>query len=712
MDASHGSDTVPRVALHALIWCFAILITVASPLGAATVTVVGAADIAPGTVNASLRRIDASTANRDVSLAPGTPVDLAISEGVWELTVTSQEYWAAPLIVTAASSDVLRLWQRTAVTGTFGEAPRPAQLRLRFASAVGGGGEPEGSTTCQTSGKSWTCPVPAAPLDLQFGLDGFATEFRWNVNAEAGSTTRVGRLDFTPGASVAGRLELGGREKGAVEKMEVSLSAANPGPTDKVRRLLARPNARGFFQFKGVPAGRYVVRGAGGGFVTPSRVIDVVAGLNAVMREPLVAATPRRVSVVIFPMVDVDGQPWLVDLSSRGGAASSAVTLVTQGPASRAGEWSASSVTPGDYVLAVRRSNGSVWKSEELTMPADDLTLPVLVDIQRVEGTVTLGDRPIAADLQFEGGETIAADERGKFKGSVAKLPDGKAEVLVTYDTPQISRHVEVEGVLNGEGRTVFDIHLPNTTIMGRTIDPEGSPVPFAILNIRSETAKLVEQPASDEDGRFQIGGLEPGTYKIQAEAFNKTSDVVDVAASDSVTPAEIDLVLRDQEEVRGEVMMGSLRIPSAEIFALPRNVATSFVPAGKADANGRFVLHLPPGTETYDVLVASPGFANVSGRIVRNPKQILHVETVQTGGSLSVRMPATASPVIVRREGGEFQLSWLAWKLGATQSEEGEFKRITLPNLEPGRYEVCLDGRCVPAFVPPLASATVSVGQ
>jgi hypothetical protein len=707
-----GRPGPQKQMLRTAVWCLFLTFCLTRTASAATVTILPP-ETPGGNVRADLRRIDATDERRDLTLPIGLSTDIGISDGVWELTIISDGYWGSPLIITPMSDAQLQLWPRTTITGTLGRpVPRSDELRMTFESADASrvGQAPQGSTVCQSSEKTWTCPVPAALLDLQFGLQGFATEFRWHVNAAAGTVTDAGRLDFTPGASLAGELEIRGSEK-ALEKIELSLSAANPIPGQKVRRLTAKSNARGFFQFKGVPAGRYELRAAGTGLITPPRAVDVIAGLNAVLREPLVAAKPRRLSVDILPTIDVEGQRWLVELFVQS-PGSADVGLVTQGFASAAGQWSASNVTPGDFTLYVRRMNGSLWKMEEFTMPADDFTLQILVAGQRVKGTVMLGGRPIAATVEFDGSEKFVADEHGQFQGSAPKLPSEKTHVLVTHDSPAIFRYVEVEGHPSPDGETVFDIKLPNTTILGRTINPDGSLVPFATLTIRSEGAKLPEQPFSGEDGQFQVAGLEPGTHKIQADAFRKRSDVVDVEASDSLNPTMIDLVLHEDAEVRGDVMMGTLRVPSAEIYALPRHVATSFVTKGKSDPTGRFVLYLPPGTETYDLIVLSPGFATVTGRIARrDPKKILHVETTQRGGSLTVTTP-DAKLVTIRREGGEFRLSWLAWMVKGTVERKEDLDHVTLPNLEPGRYEVCLKARCTPVFVPPLSNATVSLRE
>lgn len=187
------------------------------------------------------------------------------------------------------------------------------------------------------------------------------------------------------------------------------------------------------------------------------------------------------------------------------------------------------------------------------------------------------------------------------------------------------------------------------------------------------------------------------------------SSAVVDVHASKSASPQTIDVILRPR--VLGEVMMGSLPIADAEIFALPRDVATSFVPAARSDARGRFTLELPSGTGTYDVVAIPPGFATAAARITRNAKRILHVEAAQHGGSLVVSAPAEGDLRLVR-DGGEFSLTWLAWKTRGSVKTTADGRRITLPNLEPGPYRVCAAATCAVTYVPRLGEVTVSLSD
>lgn len=662
----------------------------------------------PRQVDAQLQRLDANAQTRPLTLSLDTPSDITIGEGTWELIITSPELWSAPVVLSDGRDVALQLRRRGRIVGTVGGgAPASGDLRLTFEQKQEG---LHGTTTCALRERKWTCDVPAGQLDLQFSLAGFATEFRWGVNVVPEQPANAGKLDFTPGSSLSGSLQLHENQKGTLERTEVSIAHANAGPGDRVRRLVAVANARGFFQFKGVPPGQYLVRATGKDLVTQPRTVDVIAGVNAALRTPLVMASPRRASITLTPPLDSHGEPWLVELyaTSWGPA-----ELIGQSLAAESGLWTSAGLIPGNYLLYVRQKNQALWKIHELIMPADDVALVLPVEGQRIVGRVMLGDRPLAATIQFgsEYGEPLVADESGRFEGIVPKSAESKARILVTSDVPAIRRHVEVEGALTPDGDLSYEIQLPNTTILGRTVDEKGTPIAFAILTVRSFEPDLFEQPSSGEDGSFQLAGYEPGSYRLQAESFKKKSAVVEVDASESSSLASIDVVLREEEEVRGEVTMGSVRIAAANIYGLPRDTSTSSVPHAQSDVNGRFVLALPPGTRTYDVIAFSPGFATTAGRIVRDPKRILSVETAQHGGTLIVDAPEGSRPVLVR-DRGEFSLQWVAQETGGSVRTEDGIQRFVVPNLEPGDYQVCWNGKCAAVFVPRLATVSLSVAD
>jgi hypothetical protein len=681
-------NTVSRI-------CAALLLLTAVAAHAHTVSV----SLKNGeTAQARLQRLDAEAPARDVVL----PAEISLGEGTWELRVISPEYWAAPVTISDSRPVAIALWPRGEIAGTLAKrAPSAAQLWVTFRAK-----DLEGRSLCEVDELRWRCAVPAENLDLQFALAGSAPEFRWGVDAR--KPARVGALAFTPGSSLSGHLQL---QKGVRQKLggiEVSIAPAN----HDARRVSTTADAKGFFQLKGVAAGSYVVRAAGNGLVSPPRTVEVIAGVNATLRAPLDVAPPRKASLTFHPPLDVAGERWLAELVTTA-PGSTTSDVVAQSLASPSGQWTSTALTPGEYQLVVRRQDKGLWKTQNITVAEEDVELAVSVEGQRVEGTVRVGDRPLeAATVQFGGdwAEEFVADDEGRFQGVVPQADDNVARILVTADAPDVRRHVRVEGSRSLDGDMTYDVVLPDTTILGRTIDQNGKPVPYAILTLRSvDDRELLEQPSSHEDGSFQLAGYAPGTYRLQAAAFEMSSAVVDVHASESVSPQTIDVVLRSPERVLGEVMMGSLPIAGAEIVALPHGVATSFVPIARSDARGRFTLDLPPGTATYDVIAISPGFATAAGRVTRDAKKILHVEAAQHGGSLVVSAPAEGD-LRLMRDGGDFPLTWLAWKThGVVETTDGG-RRITLANMEPGPYRVCTGPKCATTYVPRLGEVSVSL--
>ena len=55
--------------------------------------------------------------------------------------------------------------------------------------------------------------------------------------------------------------------------------------------------------------------------------------------------------------------------------------------------------------------------------------------------------------------------------------------------------------------------------VQGRVIDPSGAVVPGAVVTVRSEATTLAVSALSDTAGRFRVGGIPAGTYRIEADA-------------------------------------------------------------------------------------------------------------------------------------------------------------------------------------------------
>lgn len=685
-------------------------------LAALTVTVEAAkTSQVPASVAVSMRRADGDFPARMMELPVGTPTVIENpGDGTWEIAVKSPTFWAAPVYGSRSDAVTLRLWPMGSISGKLsGRPPASGDLLVSFAPAGEASG-PSGVILCPFTGADWRCALPAAgELDLRFNLTGFATEFRWAVKVD--DAVDIGALQLTPGSSVSGRVRVQEKSKSDVLKaVEISLSPLRVEAGRGTPRYTARPDARGFFQIRGLAPGSYSLVAQGGELVSDTRTVEIIQQTNASLKEPLVIAKPARLSVTVTPSLDPRQQRWQVLLLKKRQAADRA-DLIDRSLASPKGEWSMSRVLPGEYLLEIQQEDGAEWRTEDVTLRAGDgdRSIDIALSSQRVRGTVKLGSRPIAATVRF-GGENappLNADDQGRFEGEIPPLTGDEGRLLVSADTPYVQRTLVLKGERSPDGDLRFDVSLPATTITGRTLNEDGSPEPSAIVTLQSnEDDRFFEQMFSETDGSFQFDGFDPGTYVLQAEVFQKASAMVKVEASTDPS-APVNLVLRPLVQVRGQISMKGVPIAGAHVYALSRDTSSALLPKAVSDAAGRFIATLPPGTKTYDVIVYPRGFYVTGGRITRDPRQPdLRVEVGQDGGSLTVDAPDDEEMLLLTHAGGEYSLSWVAHESGGTESVADGVRRFTIPNLESGAYSVCRKQKCASVFVPRSANATLTL--
>jgi hypothetical protein len=701
-------------------WGIVVLLAGAFEVSAITVTVKKAAAIeTPAAVAASVRRVDGDMPIRDLQLAVGAATSVDVGDvGTWEITAKSNAYWAAPVYASGAQAVTLELYPRGTIAGTLGaRTPPSGQLIVKFAPADESVQEPAGTAVCPFDDRQWNCALPSAgKFDLRFSLTGFATEFRWGVNVDAETPVHLGVLDFTPGSSVSGNIQWRGRAAHDVLKNAiVSLTPTNLDPARmKVRQYTAAPDARGFFQVRGLSPGEYTIVAQAGQWISDSRTMQVIANTNASLKHPLLLAQPRRVSVKISPPLDVEQQRWQVTLirffreEHRG-------DYVDRSLASATGTWSQNSLIPGDYELVIEQQDGGRWRAEDFTIAAEDgdRSFDLTLSSQRVGGRVTLGDKPVAAAKIYfgdENGPRVVADQQGRFQAAIPPVQgdDETVALLIVSDTPDISRTVHLKGERSSDGELYFDVVLPSASIIGRSINEDGSPHPNALVDMHFKgDDRFFEQMWTQADGSFQFFGFEPGVYRIQADGGQKSSGEIEIEVPrEGVT--SIDLVMRAQEEVRGRVVMNGVPVAGATVYAWPRGVPWTFLPEVKTDSQGRFVLKLPPGTNTYDAIVFPRGFFVTAARIERDPKVNLRVDVGQNGGTLTVESPADDDALWLHRDGGEYRLDWVARTAGGVDTTENGRQRFTIPSLESGQYSVCGRKGCKSVYVPQFAAASV----
>lgn len=142
----------------------------------------------------------------------------------------------------------------------------------------------------------------------------------------------------------------------------------------------------------------------------------------------------------------------------------------------------------------------------------------------------------------------------------------------------------------------------PGARIRGKVVTRSGDPIDGAEIYLRRVTGNdpgFAGSARSGRDGRFESGGLKPGTYQLSAHSDRGT----DPPAGVSVTVAEgatveRDLVLDDTGTLTGTVVDGAgAAVPGVSIHAWGVN-GSMFSNDATSDVDGAFTLDgVPPGT-------------------------------------------------------------------------------------------------------------------
>jgi outer membrane receptor protein involved in Fe transport len=135
------------------------------------------------------------------------------------------------------------------------------------------------------------------------------------------------------------------------------------------------------------------------------------------------------------------------------------------------------------------------------------------------------------------------------------------------------------------------------SSISGYVFDPQGAALPGARVQLKSLSSTETRDVVADENGRFSIGGLNLGTYKLvaQANGFEPGMQTVNVAG----TSLKVNIIL-GTVTLAGEVTITAARGETEAAFTAPENISV----IGEDDLRNRRGLILP------QLLEGEPGVA------------------------------------------------------------------------------------------------------
>ncbi len=164
-------------------------------------------------------------------------------------------------------------------------------------------------------------------------------------------------------------------------------------------------------------------------------------------------------------------------------------------------------------------------------------------------------------------------------------------------------------------GQTAANINITadrGGVIAGTVTDPQlGAPVPNISVNAFDSTGAQVAYGYTDAAGRYSIGGLATGNYRLLFSSYGgqvgyvnqyyhgatTLSAATPVAVTNGQTTSGIDAQMARGSEIDGHVTVAGSGAPAAGASVLAYDSSGQFVTATSTQADGSYALTVSPGT-------------------------------------------------------------------------------------------------------------------
>ena len=253
----------------------------------------------------------------------------------------------------------------------------------------------------------------------------------------------------------------------------------------------------------------------------------------------------------------------------------------------------------------------------------------------------------------------FSAAARGFQSGSVTKAIAKPSTVDITLE-----RAAPVRGRVHRNGRGVAGVHVN-------------------VMGARSRDGNAV----TDKDGRFEIGGLAPGAYRI---TFFKHEELIE-RTLDVEAPGNVELALPATGTLRGRVIDSATGAPVNEFTFSVESTQPGVgnIHRGESSPDGTFTVHIPAGS--YRVTAGAMNFASsepVEARVVENETTAIDLP-LGRGGTIAGRVVdetglavAGADVLILAVDPDRMRRSARVGPPATKTADDGTF---TLTGIEPG---------------------------
>jgi hypothetical protein len=624
-----------------------------------------------------------------------------------DIDLSAPGYWMPKqhLVISRDVALTIPVWRTTQLRGSFDVAPPakeiPKQFAIRIETAPGlkGPAIAHGTTLeCTThEDHSWSCDVPAATVDVVIRAKGFTPQYAWNLNLQPGIARDLGRITLRQGASVVAWLDgrtaksLEGTAKARLLRMAV---ADSPTLGDRLTQPVAEAefNRRGFVQLSPVPAGLYSLEVSARGYA-PTRVeeVTVYERSETSLRLPITLDRPLPIRFTFVPPADPEGTPWRVTVYKAQPFSSHEATAA-EGVVAKDGTFELSGQGPGHYTVSVidRRSNRYLNRIFDIHTLADAQQI-IEVPVIRLHGKVTVGQRPITAELLFggaSGAEKIAAkaDDAGAFAVTLPHV----GKWLVDFTSENEGVRASTTTVI-GEKEDEVNIDLPDTELRASVTGLDGQRVPGAVVSVFSVSGPVMQ--TTDAQGTVRFRGIATGPAKISASDPRSRlhSRYVDVLVSSDQHLPEIDLTLQSTRTFKGLITCQGQPVIAAQITGYALGIGMAHQQRAVSGLDGRFELDFPD-TATEALLIGAAAGRTLEAYRMPIGDSTATLDIAAAGGSLRLRLSPGASHPVLSYNGIPMPmpdvLDWAAAQNPAAFTPGAA--DLEVANVAPGVYSFC----------------------
>jgi RNA polymerase sigma-70 factor (ECF subfamily) len=339
-----------------------------------------------------------------------------------------------------------------------------------------------------------------------------------------------------------------------------------------------------------------------------------------------------------------------------------------------------------------------------LKPPANQLELRLGGCVTSVAGTVfdASGGAISRARVLREGLVGVDADQNGTYK---LCLPRGESRVTFSADG-----YGAVDLGVDAQGEIHQDVVLvPEAVIVGRVVEG-GSERPVAGVYVSALTRQWGRDRAasgyalSDEQGRFRIGAIPPGRYRVSGFGDGVVTEPIEVVAKVGGDNPEVTLTVTAMARINGRIVSGGTPVPGASVIASlnspPRRSDTAI-----SQVDGTFVLNrVPLGDVSFSAApyrVISPAHLEIQGA-TDHARVLIEVERLATIRGRVTRLGASIAGARVccaRTAAGTDRV---------IADNEGRYELAGVP---PGTHRIAADYEELGTMMDPV-SVTVAAGE